>query len=155
MGRWTILTILSVLIIPFMQPVSEAVDATLLEKTIMSATSIMSPSNDASISYDTEAKHVYISFTTPLNYRVSSADAFSRWRHNQWVVLQEFKLSKIPVARITIESNLLEGKGSRRYTHTAENSDTYGDLKSNRFWLKTAIVEEKKADADTWEKIKK
>ena len=138
--------------IPFSADAAD-INQALLERTIAGAKSFMSPSDDASASYDPETKHLYISFTTPPDYKTSQADYYERWRHNQWVFLQEFRLSKIPVKSVTIETNLVDSEGSLRYTHKAVHVDKYADLHSDGLWLRTGKAFKKKPGSDKWEAL--
>jgi len=125
----------------------------LLERTISGAKTFMSPSDDASVSYDVETEHLFISFTTPGNYSQSEEDYYERWRHNQWVFLQEFRLSRIPVKWVTIDTNLVDGEGFLRYTHKALHVDKYADLYSDSLWLRTGKASKKKPGSDKWEAL--
>jgi len=141
---------------PFLGHAAE-VSPSLLERTIAGAKTFMSLSDDVKVSYDSEAEHLHIAFTTPENYTESEEDRFERWRHNQWVFLQEFRLSKIPVKWVSIETNLVNGEGLGegllRYTHKAVHVDKYADLYSDSLWLRTGKASRKKPDSKQWEAL--
>jgi len=133
---------------------ANAVGSTILERTIKSATTLIVPTENASVSYDAEKEHISISFSTGPDYREGAIDLYRRWRINQWAVLQEFKLSKIPVKMISVETNRTEDGTLVRYTHSKRHSDKYGDIHSNKLWLRTGRVMEKSPNSETWQKIK-
>ncbi len=130
------------------------VDPMNLERTIESATSLISPSTDASVSYDAATEQVAIAFSTRADYPEASGDAFRRWRINQWAVLQEFMLARIPVKFISVETQRTEDGTTVRYTHSKRHSDKYGDINGNKLWLRTGRVMQKLVGSDTWEKVK-
>ncbi len=130
------------------------VDAMNLERTIKAATALVAPSENASVSYEAETEHVSVSFSTSPNYQEATVDAYRRWRINQWAVLQEFMLSRIPVKSISVETNRIEDGTLVRYTHSKRHSDKYGDIHGNKLWLRTGRVMEKPKGSDTWEKVK-
>ncbi|MFQ5597875.1 MAG: hypothetical protein ACE5GK_07480 [Nitrospiria bacterium] len=132
---------------------AQALDRSLLEKTLQAAKANVVPSQDVEVVYDVETKHVHISFTTPPDYRVSSDGDYRRWRSNQWSVLQEFMLSRIPVESVTVETNDINNDRLIRYRHRAAHVDKYGDIRENRLWLRTARGTQKRKGSDTWEKI--
>lgn len=148
---WIVFGILTAL--PLSSDAVEALGQSLLEKTVHAAKTNIFPSNDASVNYDTSTKQVHISFTTPQDYEGDSGDEYRRWRRNQWAVLQEFMLSKIPVDSVIIETNDVDGKYLIRYKHTARHVDKYGDIHGNRLWLRTARGTQKRIGSDKWEKI--
>lgn len=133
---------------------AQEIDQALLEKTVKTATSNIFPSNDAHVLYEPLTQEIYITFTTPSGYKESTDDPYYRWRRNQWAVLQEFKLSRIPVEKVSVETNDINGERLIRYTHTATHSDKYGDIHENRLWLRTARGKQKRLGEDQWEKIK-
>lgn len=129
-----------------------AVDPMNLERTIKAATALVTPTENASVSYNETKEQVSISFTTSPDYQEATADAYRRWRINQWSVLQEFMLSRIPVKFISVETNRTEDGTLVRYTHSKRHADKYGDIHGNKLWLRTGRVMEKSAGSDTWEK---
>ncbi len=137
-------------------PMSQAtgIDRDLLERTVVAARANVFPSKDVKVIYEPMTEHLYISFTTPKDYKRSSGDSVWRWRSNQWSVLQEFMLSRIPVKFVSVETNDLEEERQLRYTHTHLHTDKYGDIRENRLWLKTATITEKRRGSESWEKIK-
>lgn len=133
---------------------AKTVDPTHLERTIKAATSLVTPSEDASVSYDVATEQVAISFSTRADYPEASGDAYRRWRINQWAVLQEFMLAKIPVKFISVETHRTEDGTLVRYTHSKRHSDKYGDINGNKLWLRTGRVMQKIVGSDAWEKVK-
>ncbi len=130
------------------------IDPMNLERTIKRATALVAPSENANVSYDAAKEHVSLSFSTSPDYQEATVDAYRRWRINQWSVLQEFMLSRIPVKTISVETNRIEDGTLVRYTHSKRHSDKYGDIHGNKLWLRTGRVMEKSAGSDTWEKVK-
>ena len=133
---------------------ADAVEAGRLVRTIAAAKANMSPADDARVAYDPEAREIRIAFTTLPSYIESEDDPYARWRHNQWAVLQEFKLAKIPVDWVTVETNLLNGEGMLRYRHTAEHVDKYADLRSDGLWRRTGRRYLKKVGSKAWERVR-
>lgn len=130
------------------------VDPMNLERTIKSATNLIAPSDNATVSYDAETEQVFLSFDTKPDYNEATGDAYRRWRINQWAVLQEFMLSRIPVKFISVETQRTEDGTLVRYTHSKRHSDKYGDINGNKLWLRTGRVMQKVSGSDTWEKVK-
>jgi len=147
---WLVFAVFSGL--PFLNQ-AMGLDSALLEKTVISAKAHVVPANEVKIIYEPLTEHLYISFVTPPDYKGSSADSYRRWRSNQWSVLQEFMLSRIPVKFVSVETNDLENQRLIRYTHTNRHVDKYGDIHENRLWLKTAVATQKRPNSDTWEKL--
>ena len=135
-------------------PETFALDPMNLERTIKSATALIAPSENARVDYNAEIEHVSLSFSTSSDYPEASGDAYRRWRINQWAVLQEFMLSRIPVKTISVETHRLEDGVLVRYTHSKRHSDKYGDIHSNKLWLRTGRVMQKPNGSDVWEKVK-
>lgn len=152
MKQMIVYLVVGVLSSPFLSHAQE-IDRALLEKTLKAATANVFPSNDANVLYEPLTKEITITFTTPSDYKESTADPYRRWRRNQWSVLQEFRLSRIPVEKVRVETNDLDGKRLIQYTHSATHADKYGDIYENRLWLRTARGKQKRLGSDRWEKI--
>lgn len=130
------------------------IDQDLLERTVTAAEANVVPPLDVKVIYEPLTEHVYVSFKTPPDYKGSSDDSYRRWRSNQWSVLQEFMLSRIPVKFISVETNDPDNQRLIRYTHSSRHADKYGDIHENKLWLRTATIAEKKRGSDVWEKMK-
>ena len=132
---------------------AETVHEGLIGETIKSAEALVLLSSDAKVSYKASTKHVKIAFTTPSDYKRDFSDFFHRWRHNQWVVLQEFKRSKIPVRTVTIETNYVDSGTIMRHTHSAAHVDKYAKLPSDDLWLKAAKSYQRNTGSEKWKKL--
>lgn len=130
-------------------------DDVLIKGTIAYAKDLVVPPYDVQISYDKDKKSVYIKFKTPLPYKLKDdfSDIHDRWRNNQWVVLQEFKKAHIPVANVTVETNLHDMSGIMKVTHSAEHIDKYEKLADDNMWLRTATIYIREIGSDKWERI--
>jgi len=130
------------------------IDETLLKGTIEAAESLVFPPNDVKITYNKNTKEVYIKFKTHSSYKVNYSDFYSRWRDNQWVVLQEFKRAKIPVNKVTVETNYHDKSGQLRVSHLAKHIDKYAKRASDDLWLRTGEMYQKGTRSEKWEKVK-
>ncbi len=132
---------------------SKPVDETLLAGTIKAAQDLVYPNQAVKITYNQKARSVHIRFTTLRSYKVNYADFYLRWRDNQWVVLQEFKKAKIPVNRVTVQTNYRDGSAVLRVTHAAAHVDKYAKLPSDDLWLRTGTSYSRKKVSTKWEKV--
>ena len=128
-------------------------DQVLLQGTIEAAESLVVPAEDVKVSYDAKTKTIHISFTTPPTYPVNYANYYLRWRDNQWVVLQTFKKANIPVDRVTVVTNYVDGSGLMRVTHLATHVDKYAKQPNDDLWLRTGISYQKLKESSNWEKV--
>lgn len=132
---------------------SGQIDEVLLKGTIEAAESLVSPPYYVRISFNKATKEIYVKFKTPSSHKINYGDFWGRWRDNQWAVLQEFKKSKIPVSKITIETNYRDMSAQVKFIHLASHVDKYAKLSTDDLWLKTASVYQKSKKSNIWEKI--
>jgi len=151
--RLATLFLLTILSLPIFTKPAYCIDKILLDTSIESAESLVFPNNDAEVVYNEEIKEVYIKFTTPASYRVNYVDFYSRWRDNQWVVLQEFKKAKIPVEKVTVETNYPDMSGVLKISNSAEHIDEYAKSSNDDLWLRTATCYQKSKDSNEWKKL--
>ena len=129
------------------------IDEVLLKGTIEAAESLVSPPHDVRISFNKDTKEIYVKFKTPSSYKINYADFWGRWRDNQWIVLQEFKRSKISVSKITVETNYRDMSAQVKFIHLANHVDKYAKSSTDDLWLKTASVYQKSKKSNLWEKL--
>lgn len=134
----------------------EEIDPVLLKGTIEAAKALVfSPNpNEVKLTYDKNTKGVYVKFKTSSIYKVNFSDFYLRWRDNQWVVLQEFKKAKIPVSKITVETNHHDMSGYMKFVHLAEHVDKYAKRPSDELWLRTGTAYQREKETDKWEIVK-
>ena len=151
--RFIMLFLLTILILPVFTNPAYCIDKVLLDSSIEAAELLVYPNNDAEVFYDEKTKEVYVKFTTPASYRVNYADFYSRWRDNQWAVLQEFKKAQILVAKVTVETNYPDMSAVLRIANSAEHIDDYAKSGYDDAWLRTASCYQKKAGSNEWKKL--
>ena len=151
--RLVMLLLLTILILPTFTKPAYCVDKVLLNRSIEASESLVFPQNDVEVVYDEETKEVYVKFTTPASYKVNYADFYSRWRDNQWVVLQEFQKAEIPVEKVTVETNYPDMSGVLKISNSAEHIDEYAKSSNDDLWLRTATCYQKSKDSNEWKKL--
>ena len=147
------LFLLATLILSIFTKPAYCIDSVLLDRSVETVESLIYPRNNVEVVYDERTKEVYVKFTTPASYRVDYTDFYSRWRDNQWVVLQEFKKAEIPVEKVTVETNYPDMSGVLKITNSAKHIDEYAKLSNDDLWLRTATCYQKYKDSNEWKKL--